>query len=220
MSTLVGLWVMGTALVVAPLVPKRFDWIPLEPPKPMSKRTPHADPAKVAQARHRSEPVREKDLPANTVAARPGSPEWNRQVARGRDLAFDVVALESLPVLRANSVPLVFAKRRPRGQVWLFDLASDKMHSGTVPDDAVVRELFNVPGWPALDAARRRAETELGGSVRIFALYSQTLYYALRGLTEEVLRRESIPPESVSFATVRLRQTGGRSFAVSLVGHS
>ena len=86
-----------------------------------------------------------------------------------------------------------------------------------IPHNVVVREIRGgVSGIPALDAARRLAEAELGAPPRLFSLWPADLYAALKSSTEAALRQASIAPETVRAAHVQLQMAGNRSFTLRL----
>jgi hypothetical protein len=149
------------------------------------------------------------------VAASIHSSDWTRQVERGRTVAYSVVALDSLPVLRSFAVTLAFDTHFPRGTTYLLDLVTGVFSSGLVPANRIVRELEGL-STPDIQNAKRRAEAELGQPVRVFALYPPDLYLALRGYADAALRNSGGTSTSVAAVTVRLRLTGPRQFSVAL----
>jgi hypothetical protein len=152
-----------------------------------------------------------------TASVVPGSPQWWQHVERGRGLGLDIVAEQSLEVLRANDVPIAMDIRRPRGTVLLYNLQTHTLSHGVVSPDAVCRELEGLPA--EFDMPLRAAERELGARPQVWALYSADLFAALRSLTEDALHQAAVPTDSVKAARVRLSLTGGRGFAVKLVSH-
>jgi hypothetical protein len=159
----------------------------------------------------------QKNAHSPTASIIPGTPQWRQHVDRGHSLDFEIVAEESLPVLRANGVSLAMDVHRPRGNTLLYDLRNRTLTRGVVADDVVVRE---VEGLPAeFDEPLREAERELGARPRVWALYSNDLFSALRSLTHDVLQQEAVPMDSVKTARVRLSLVGGRAFAVTLLSH-
>jgi hypothetical protein len=189
------------------------------PPKPAKSRMVTK---KATQENHATIPGTEADAgaKARTAIARPGTREWQAQTARGRELHFDVIAEGSLPVLRANGTLLAIDVVRPLRGTYLFDLHDQSLHRGAIPAGAIVRELTNMPPFPGFDEARRTVAHELGGPPQTFALYASDLYYALRGLTEEILRKESVPVSSVVMVRVQLRLFEGKTFSVTLLSYS
>jgi hypothetical protein len=152
-----------------------------------------------------------------TASVVPGTLKWRQHVARGHGVAFEIVAEQSLPVLRAYGVPLAMDDRRPRGNTLLYNLQNGSLSHGVVSEDVVVRE---VEGLPAeFDGPLREAERELGARPRVWALYSNDLYSALRSLTQDVLLQQRVPIDSVKTARVRLALRGGQEFIVKLVTH-
>lgn len=154
--------------------------------------------------------------PEPIVIARADSDEWRAQVERGRTLDFEIEAFDSLPVLTAHGVKLAFDYRRPRGKAYVFDLGTASASTQTVASGMVIRELREMPPDVKIEAAKRKAEHELGQAVRIFALYPPELYDALRGYTETALLRAGIQVESVRLAHVVLQLSSGRDFRVRL----
>ena len=184
-------------------------------------KPPKAVPS-AARSRKETSPVHAEDDPekitqSSTASAVPGTPRWEQHVERGRGLSLDIVAEESLGVLRAYGVPIAMDIGRPRGNVLLYDLQNHTVSHGVVAPDAVCREMEGLPA--EFDAPLRAAERELGGRPHVWALYPADLFAALRSLTEDALRREVVQVESVKAARVRLSISGGRAFSVKLVSH-
>jgi hypothetical protein len=147
----------------------------------------------------------------------PGTLQWRKHVERGHSLDFEIVAERSLPVLRANGVSLAMDVRRPRGNTLLYNLQNGRLSHGVVPEDAVVRE---VEGLSAeFDEPLHEAERELGARPRVWALYSNDLFSALRSLTQDALKEEAVPVDSVNTARVRLSLVGPQAFAIKLIAH-
>lgn len=152
-----------------------------------------------------------------TTQVTPGTARWQSLVMRGRDLTFDIVAVDSLPVLVANHCSLAFDVGRPRRKSLLFDAKDGHLKEGIVPDDVIVRELQNMP--QDYGEILKEAENQLGVPLRIYALYRPEVFYALRSLTYEALQNHGgVPLDKVTLARVRLRLVGGRAFEVSLIG--
>ena len=152
-----------------------------------------------------------------TASVIPGTAQWRQHVERGHGLAFEIVAEQSLPVLRANGVPLAMDVRRPRGNTLLYNLQNGRLSHGVVPEDAVVREVEGLP--PEFDEPLHEAERELGARPRVWALYSNDLFSALRSLTQDALQEEAVPTDAVKTARVRLSLIGPRAFAIRLIAH-
>jgi hypothetical protein len=184
----------------------------VSPPNVIPARSPSQKKAKEAAAEDT-----ENTTQSTKVSVVPGTPQWRQHVERGRGLGLDIVAEQSLAVLRAYGVLIALDIRRPRGNVLLYNLQNHSLGRGVVAPDAVCRELEGLPA--EFEAPLREAERELGGRPSAWALYSPDLFAALRSMTEDALEREAVPIESVKTARVRLSVVGGGAFAVKLVSH-
>ena len=197
----------------------RFVWVfapPKEKVKPAAPKPPvHAQ---AAQGEDQQAPA----AGHQARILRPGTSAWNRQVARGRAVGWDVIVNGSLPVLRNWGALLSFDTSYPHGESLLLDLGTGKSWRGPMPTDVVVREWFDLPPAADVQAALRRAQREAGEGVRVrcFALYPASLYLALRGYSEEALREAGAPLSRIAAARVAVAGVPhGTEFAVKLVNY-
>jgi hypothetical protein len=149
------------------------------------------------------------------LVASPLRPDWVRHVAHGRGVDYAVVAYDGLPVLRSFGVLLAFDTGCPQGNTYLFNPQTGATWIGPVPPGRLVRELENVSA-PDIDKAKRQVENTLGAPVRVFALWDEGLYMALKGLTDATLRKAGIEPTGISQVNVQLHLTRPREFTVAL----
>jgi len=201
-------------LDIEPPVPNiAASWVTLVAPAPKFKAA-RAGGGQTARAAESAG----KHAEGSTASATPGTAQWCRYVEHGHGLDFPIVAEQSLPVLRANGVPLAMASQRPRGRTLLYDLQTGRLSPGVVADGVEVREVEGLP--VEFDGVLQEAERELGFRPRVWALYPGDLFAVLRTLTENVLKLQGVAVESVQEARVRLSLSGGRRFTVTLVSHS
>lgn len=193
---------------------------PLRPahvsPRPAHTNTAQPSTPQDSAPKPAPEPVSSSTV-AGSITLQPDSPAWSAHVQHGQHVTFDIFAVDSFPVLRSLNVILVLDTSYPRGEALLFDLARNAAFHARIPHNVVVREIRGgVSGIPALDAARRLAEAELGAPPRLFSLWPADLYAALKSSTEAALRQASIAPETVRAAHVQLQMAGNRSFTLRL----
>lgn len=215
---LIAIWplLMHSTLDFRLVKPASFVWVA---PPPVDK----PKPAPAARLRH--QPGGKRAGSTTTAAAqvlRPGTPIWERQVARGTALGWDVVVDGSAPLLRNWDATLAFDLSRPRGESLLLNLGTKEIGRGPVPGGVVTRLWENVPGDEDVQTALKRAQREAGEGIKVycFALWPQPLYAALRGFSEQALRDAGAPVATVTEARVAVtRVLGGKEFAVRLVSY-
>jgi hypothetical protein len=185
---------------------------------PVMRSTPNATGVAGAEQPYRptqSQPV--ASLVVGAITVYPGSAAWVAHVDHGREVSFDIYAVDSVPVLSALGVTLAFDISRPRGEVNMYDLSKNKAFRGFVGPNVIVREILGgITGIPALDEVRRQAEIELGAPPRLFSLWPPDVYHALKSTTEAALRQAFIAPDSVRTAHVHLQPAGEKGFTLRL----
>jgi hypothetical protein len=222
----------AVAVCIIPLV--NHEWIPIQvftpqvislaaTPKKNVVLRRHARPAAAQQPgagkAHPTPPAPSPAIlsaPTNAIAALPGSGEWRHRAARGEQLDFELDAIDSLPVLKAHEIPLVFDTKRPRGATTLFNLGSRTVSISAIDSDAVLRIVTGMPPDALIDSLQAAAARRRGQPVLRLACYSAELYNALRGYAEALLSARGVEPGRVRHATVRLLHDGGRDFHVLL----
>lgn len=213
---LIAIWplLMHGTLDFRLVKPASFVWVA---PPPVDK----PKPAPTEQLRHQPSGKRTGSIATAAQVLKPGTPIWERQVARGTALGWEVVVDGSAPLLRNWGAMLAFDPSRPGSESLLLNLRTKEIGRGPVPGGVVTRLWENVPGDDDVQTALKRAKREAGEGVKVYcyALWPQPLYAALRGFSEEALREAGAPVARVTEATVAVTRVSSKEFGVKLVAY-